>query len=53
MNYLYIYTNTFKIESYSNGHHIQYDFALEEILTKTNINEKYNMIDIFLLYMIY
>ena len=47
MDYLKIYTNTFSDITYSNQHHPQYDYAIDEIQKITiNTNIKYNLIDI-------
>jgi|688.fasta_scaffold1037775_1 2-polyprenyl-3-methyl-5-hydroxy-6-metoxy-1,4-benzoquinol methylase len=45
-SYLDIYTNTFKINSYSAEHHIQYDFAIDEIKKIYDNESTFTLIDI-------
>ena len=46
MNYLDIYTNTFAINSYSNEHHIQYDWVILNMKKKFEYEDTFNVIDI-------
>ena len=45
-SYLDIYTNTFKNNSYSAEHHIQYDFAINEIKKIYDSESTFTLIDI-------
>ena len=49
MDYINIYSKCFQNNDYSNAHHIQYDFVIENInisISQKLLPEKYNLIDI-------
>jgi ubiquinone/menaquinone biosynthesis C-methylase UbiE len=46
MNYLDVYSKVFNNKTYSRGSHIQYGFALQEIIDLYTIEKKFNLIDI-------
>ena len=46
MNYLDVYKKCFGVETYSNCHHIQYDWVIDNIKKKFNREDIINIIDI-------
>jgi 2-polyprenyl-3-methyl-5-hydroxy-6-metoxy-1,4-benzoquinol methylase len=46
MNYLNIYTQSFNDATYSNSHHIQYDYVIDILKLKYKQNDTFSIIDI-------
>jgi 2-polyprenyl-3-methyl-5-hydroxy-6-metoxy-1,4-benzoquinol methylase len=46
MDYTKVYTNAFNTPSYSNDHHIQYDYVIDYLKTQFTSDSTFNIVDI-------